>query len=53
VSKKQAQKLSAELAHENGVTVYEVEFEADGYEYEYDVDAATGAVIKHEKEIDD
>ncbi len=53
VSKKQAQKLSAELAHENGVTVYEVEFEAAGYEYEYDVDATTGAVIKHEKEIDD
>ena len=30
--------------------VYEVEFLAGGYEYDYDIDAATGAVLKCEKE---
>jgi uncharacterized membrane protein YkoI len=41
-----------ELDTEHGVTVYEVEFKAGGYEYEYDINASTGAVVKFEKERD-
>ena len=38
---------------EKGVMVYELEFQYGGYEYEYDVDAQTGEIIKNRKEIDD
>lgn len=38
---------------ENGVMVYELEFQYGGYEYEYDVNAETGEIIKSEKEVND
>ena len=31
---------------------WEVEFDKDGYEYSYEINAATGDIIKSEKEID-
>jgi len=33
--------------------VYEIEFEKGNIEYEYEVDARTGAILKYESEIDD
>ena len=33
--------------------VYEVEFKFGGMEYSYEINAATGAILKHEAEIDD
>ena len=42
-----------ELDEDHGVTVYELEFQYNGTEYEYEIDAATGAVLKYEKEKDD
>jgi len=53
VSESKARGLSAERDRENGVLVYEVEFEADGMEYEYEIDAATGKIRKSQKERDD
>ncbi len=44
--------LTAELDYEKGIMVYEVEFDVSGYEYEYDIDATTGAIVKYDKEID-
>lgn len=44
--------LKAELDREGGKLVYEIEFKSGGHEYEYVIDAATGAVIKSEKELD-
>lgn len=38
---------------ERGVMVYEVDFKYNGYEYEYDVDAQTGEIVKNQKETDD
>ena len=32
--------------------VYEVEFKKDGFEYDYDIDAKTGTVVKAKKERD-
>ena len=43
----------AELDTEDGIMVYDVDFEAGRFEYEYEIDAATGKVLKAEKEIDD
>lgn len=34
---------------EDGVWIYEMEFKCGGYEYEYDIDAASGTILKHEK----
>lgn len=44
--------LQCELDCENGVMVYEVEFESGLYDYEYDIDATTGKVLKSKKELD-
>lgn len=44
---------SCELDRENGTIVYEIEFKANGYEYEYDINAMTGDVVKHSVEKDD
>ena len=35
-----------ELDNKNGIAYYEVDFSADGYKYEYDIDAITGVVIE-------
>ena len=44
--------LSCELERENGVWVYDVEFESGNMEYDYDIDAKSGAVLKSWKERD-
>ena len=43
----------AELDRERSGLVYEIEFVAGNYEYEYEVDAVSGAVLKAEKEFND
>jgi len=42
-----------ELDKEDGRTVYEVSFRAGKTEYDYEIDAKTGKILDHEKEIDD
>jgi len=42
-----------DIDFDNGKVVYEVDFIADGIEYDYDVDAQTGNILKAEKERDD
>ncbi len=53
ISASDVSKLKTELDAENGVMVYEVEFVYDHTEYEYDINAKSGAVEKTKKEIDD
>ncbi len=43
----------AKLDRDDGVTVYEIEFWVDWTEYDYEVNAATGTILKSQKEIDD
>lgn len=45
--------LSVEKDEDDGRVKYEVEFRTNGMEYEYTIDAATGAVLEHEKDRDD
>jgi len=45
--------FKSELDFDNGVNVYELEFRAGGYEYDYEINAVTGAVLKADKELDD
>ncbi len=44
---------ACELEYENGLVVYEIDFKANGYEYDYDINALTGEVVKHCKDVDD
>lgn len=53
LSEGQVQQLQVEWDNENGRAVYEVEFKSGGMEYDYVIDAATGAVLDHEVERDD
>lgn len=40
-----------ELDYDNGITYYEVEFVSGNTEYEYEINAKTGAIIKYEKDV--
>ena len=53
VAADKAMNMSSKLELEHGKMVYDVEFDAEGYEYECDVDALTGKVIDFEKDVDD
>ena len=53
VSESQAYDMDVELDDEDGRWVYEVEFKADGMEYEYVIDAYTSAVLEYDMEQDD
>ena len=53
VSENEAYDMEIELDDEDGTLVYEVEFKSSGMEYSYEINAATGAILKHETEIDD
>lgn len=53
VSESRAYDMDVELDDEDGRWVYEVEFKADGMEYEYVIDAYTGAVLEYDMEQDD
>ena len=53
VKAEDAYDLSVELDNEHGKAIYEAEFKSGGYEYEYEIDASTGDVLKFDKEFDD
>lgn len=44
--------VEIEFDFENGIAVYEINFEYDGYEYEYEIDATSGDILKNKKERD-
>ncbi len=50
VKEADAEKLKIDLEYEDGIRVYEVEFDMSGYEYNYDINAKTGEIIKFDKE---
>lgn len=45
-------KLKCELDREDGIMVYEIEFEKGGFEYDYEINACSGAILKSKKEHD-
>ncbi len=53
VSENKAYDMDIELDDEDGTLVYEVEFKSGGMEYSYEINAATGAILKHEAELED
>ena len=53
VSENEAYDMDIELDNEDGILVYEVEFKSGNMEYDYEINAATGAILKYESELDD
>ena len=53
LSENQAYDMDIELDDEDGTLVYEIEFKSGNMEYDYEIDAASGTILKHEAELDD
>ena len=49
----QAGRIQCERDRDDGRVEYEIDFRFDGYEYEYTIDAASGAILDHERDRDD
>jgi uncharacterized membrane protein YkoI len=45
--------IQVEKDEDDGRIQYEIEFKAGGMEYEYTIDASTGSILEHEKDLDD
>ena len=52
VSENKAYDMEIELDDEDGTLVYEVEFKSGNMEYSYEINATSGAILKHEAELD-
>ena len=52
LSKEEVRFEKAKLDHEDGRTVYEIEFKYRGAEYEYKLDARTGSVVEKDVDVD-
>lgn len=52
LKKSQVRDFECKLDVENGIKVYEVDFEYGRYDYEYDINAKTGKIIRWEKDAD-
>ena len=52
VSESKVYDMEIKLDEEDGMLVYEVEFKSGGMEYSYEINAATGAIVKQETEPD-
>ena len=46
---KNANLWKCERDTDDGIRVYEIEFYADGFKYEYDIDAMTGDILSYER----
>lgn len=53
IKEKDVKDLEVELDRERTAVVYEVSFDAQGYEYDYDIDAVSGDIVRTRREIDD
>lgn len=50
VSRDQVDTMDAHSDLDNGISVYDVEFTADGYEYDYEIKKQNGRIVKQDKE---
>lgn len=53
LSRSQVSELKVEKEWENSKIIYEIDFKAGEYEYDYTISASDGAIINAEKELDD
>ena len=53
VEEKDTMGVDIDFDIEEGILVYEVDFETNKYEFEYDINASTGEIVNTEKEINE
>ena len=53
VSESETERMRVKLGRDDGVQEYEVNFYVGNREYDYDINAATGAIRSYDSEIDD
>ena len=53
VSSSNVSNVVVKLDRDDGRTIYEIEFRSGIYEYDYEIDATNGNILKSEKDIDD
>lgn len=53
VSKSNAKNVEIELDNDRSGAVYDIQFDVGNREYEYEINAKTGAVVEYDSEIDD
>ena len=53
MAEKDVSQLEIELDADDGSIVYEIEFKAAGFEYDYEIDALSGDIRKADKDTDD
>ena len=53
MAEKDVSQLEIELDADDGSIVYEIEFKAAGFEYDYEIDALSGDIRKVDRDIDD
>lgn len=53
VSESEVTRIKCELDRDHGSYKYEIEFSVGRMEYEYEIDAYTGAILKAEHDYDD
>ena len=53
VAESQTTRMDVERDQDDGRLEYEIDFKVGNMEYEYTIDAATGAVLEHEQDLDD
>lgn len=47
---KNVERFESKLDYEDGRQVYEIEFDFEGFEYDYEIDAKTGEILQFSKE---
>lgn len=52
INEADAKRLKIDLDYDDGIRVYEIEFDAQGLEFDYDINAKTGEILKFGKEKD-
>lgn len=45
------QRFESKLDNEDGKQVYEIEFDFNGFEFDYEIDAKSGEILKFDKEL--
>ena len=53
ITAQQVYDLETELDDEDGMLIYEVEFKSGNLEYDYEIDAVSGNILRYKSELDD